>query len=238
VIDTSNIVRLTYKAVLMKGYDLRPHLTGRALAFVFNLDPSYKSQEFFQATVEHLIVQVYSGNMGGDFIGIMYSLISGQLYDAYTQAWHDDGNALDMPDYLLSAEQNAVVTQQDYVQAFYNDIVDARVDQTGAPTDRAVLWANRWNEAYNDAMHQIALNTGGKEEWQLGSTEDHCPTCEALNGVVAYASEWEEAGVHTQGAPNDKLSCGGWRCDCSRVPTEKRKSPNALDTILNAVMSV
>ena len=232
MIDRSEIVRLTVKAIPQ----VRPHLHGRALAFVFDIDPSYKTQPFFEATVTHLIQQVYNGNMGGDFIDVMYSLISGQLYDAYTQAWEDDGNTLPLPDFLESAYQVAVVEQQDFVQSFYRDIVDARVDQTGALTDRAGLWANRWQEAYNDAVRLIGVNTGGKLVWKLGATEQHCATCAQLDGIVAYASEWEDDGVKPQNAPNGMLECGGWRCDCSLEPTDRRRSPNALDTIMNAVM--
>jgi hypothetical protein len=231
MIDRSEIVRLTVQAIPQ----VLPHLKGRALAFVFNLDPAYKTQEFFQSTVEHLITQVYNGNMGGQFIDIMFSLISGQIYDAYVQAWEDDGNTLDMPDYLLASERQAVVDQQDYVQAFYNDIVDARIDGTGAPTDRAALWANRWTEAYNEAVRLIVVNSGGKLQWQMGATEEHCDTCAALDGLVAYASEWEDAGVRPQNAPNSTLQCGGWRCDCSLQPTDKRKTANALDRILEAI---
>lgn len=232
MLDTSRIVRLVVQAIP----EVKPRLKGKALAFVFDVDPTYKTQPYFEATVEHLILQVYNGWMGGDFIDIMYSLISGQLYDAYVQAWEEDGNTLPLPDYLDEACRVAVVEQQDFVQQFYNDIVDARVDQTGAPTDRAALWANRWQEAKNNAMMQITSQMGGRLQWHEGDTEDKCDTCLALDGMIAYASEWEQL-VQPQMAPNGKLKCGGWKCGCTLEPTDHRRSPKAFDAIVNIVMS-
>jgi len=102
----------------------------------------YKTQEYFEATVEHLINQLYNGNMdGGQFIDIMDSLISGQIYDAYVQAWEDDANVLPLPDFLQGAEEQNVVEQQDFVQGLEQDVIEAAIDKTGAPTDRAALWA-------------------------------------------------------------------------------------------------
>jgi hypothetical protein len=128
--------------------------------------------------------------------------------------------------------------QWTHIDDFYRAIIDARVDQTGvdALLSRVQLWANRYNEAYNEGVRLIALETGGKLIWRLGKTEEHCDTCSRLNGIVAYASEWETAGVKPQAAPNGYLTCGGWRCDCSLDPTKKRKTPGALDKILGIIV--
>lgn len=48
-----------------------------------------------------------------------------------------------------------------------------------------------------------------------------------LNGIVAYAREWNEYGIHPQSPPNDLLECGGWRCQCRLVSTAKRVTPKA-----------
>ena len=231
--NTSEIVRLTVKAIPT----VRSHLKGKAMCFVWNLDPAYKTQDYFEGTVEHLIQQLYNGNMdGSSFIDIMYSLISGQIYDAYVQAWEEDGNTLPLPDYLDSAEKDAVVAQQDFVQGFADDIIQASVD--GEPIDpllaRAGLWANQWTSEYNNAVALITQNEGGNLIWEFGDTE-HCPECEALNGIVAWASEWDELGVSPQNPPNDKISCQGWRCQCRLTPTEQRRSPKAYDSIIGIV---
>ena len=53
---------------------VKPHLTGKALCFTWNINPAYKTAEYFEAVVEHLISQVYNGNMGGEFIDIMIGI--------------------------------------------------------------------------------------------------------------------------------------------------------------------
>lgn len=233
--DTSHIIRLVVKAVP----GVLPLLSPRAVCYVWGIDPACKTQGYFQATIEHMVQKVYDGNMGGEFIDIMANLIQGQLTDAYNQAWEEDGNVLPLPDYLEQSVQSAILQQYDYVDQYYRDIVDARVD--GTPLDpllaRASLWANRWTEAYNEAMRLIAVEMGGKLMWQMGATEKHCESCSQLDGIVAYASEWEEAAVKPQSAPNSSLVCGGWNCDCSLQPTDQRRSPNALDSIMNIAVS-
>ena len=96
---------------------------------------------------------------------------------------------------------------------------------------RVDIWANRYPETENRAR----MHFGGKQrlEWVLGATEKHCSTCAALNGIVAFAEEWEESGVQPQSPPNGALECGGWQCDCSLVPTDRRRSANALTRIMD-----
>jgi hypothetical protein len=110
--------------------------------------------------------------------------------------------------------------------------VDAAKNELGwdGMLARAELWANRYTDTVNIA---ILTTKEQKLVWNLGATEEHCETCAALNGIVAWASEWELANVHPQSPPNDLLECGGWKCDCSLEPTEKRRSPKALTTLLD-----
>ena len=201
----------------------------------------YKTYDYFLDTVERLIRSVYNGNMGGDFVDVMGSLLTGQITQAYQQAWENAGEtSYALPDFLQSA-MNDMITQQtnfDFIYQFYTDIVDARVDGTSIDPllSRADLWANRYDDAYNAAVAKIESETGGKLIWKLGATEKHCLTCAALDGVVAFASDWDATGLHPGGGPNDKLECGGWRCDCSLEPTDQRRSPDSLDQLYNAGM--
>jgi hypothetical protein len=80
----------------------------------------------------------------------------------------------------------------------------------------------------------IAAHYGQRMMWVYGDA-DHCSTCEQLNGIVAYASEWETLGVKPQSPPNPLLQCGGWRCKCSLRVTDRRRSPKAFETIMNIV---
>lgn len=95
---------------------------------------------------------------------------------------------------------------------------------------RIELWANRYNEVVNEARVWF----GGKTRliWVLGETEEHCPSCSALAGIVAFAEEWDQSGYRPQQPPNRMLACEGWRCHCRLSPTEQRRSPNALNRLL------
>jgi hypothetical protein len=213
------------------------HLVGKARWIAFARDGEYKTYDYFLTNVQRLVRDVYFNRIGGEFIDIMANLLQGQITQAYQIAWQTEGGDGVMPDYLSSAAEDDILKQYDYVDQYYRDIVDARVDQT--PIDpllaRAELWANRYNESYNRAVGLIMAEMGERLVWELGATEEHCPTCAALNGIVAFASEWETLDVHPQNAPNGKLTCGGWKCDCKQTPTDKRRSPDAFTTIMNIV---
>jgi hypothetical protein len=221
--------------------DVLPHLslsTRRALA-----EPTeYKTYEFFLSAVEGLVNGVYLGLVDSDFVYTMDNLITGQLRDAYIRAWVDDEHFGELPDYLQESLDAMVEEQQSHVVDFWHAIIDARVDGTPvAPLlNRAGMWAGRWNEAYEMARHLIAVENGGREMWVTDPQKESCTICLALNGIVAYAREWDELNVHPRNAPNPILSkdrggCGGWKCGCERQPTNQRRSPKAYTTILNIV---
>lgn len=198
-----------------------------------------KSLPFFLRTITRLVQTVYDGYIGGEFVDIMKNLISGQMRRAYEEAWKEDGNELPMPDYLNNAAKALADEQAGFVPGYYQDIIDARVNKTpiGPLTYRAELWANRYTQAKNDATALIAQENGSKLVWREGDTVDKCDTCLALDGIVAYATEWAQAGFRPQSAPNHMLDCGGWKCQCRLEPTTARRSPKALETLLNIATS-
>jgi hypothetical protein len=136
------------------------------------------------------------------------------------------------------AELDARITAEyEFIPQLGDDIMAATADGltdkdfSASFRMRAEMWANR----YSDMVTQAQLWFGGKDkfEWQLGATEQHCSTCSQLDGIVAYASEWDESGLHPQGAPNDNLECGGWQCDCSLNATDKRRTNDALGRLMD-----
>lgn len=212
-----------------------PHLRGRARWIALAQGGEYKTYDYFLKELERMVSNVYGGNLGGEFIDIMASLIQGQLTQAFTQAWADEGGEGELPEYLTEPLTSMILGQYVHVDQFYRDIVDARVDQTpiGPLLARAGAWANRWNEAYNYAVRLITAQTGGKMQWVLGIAE-HCDTCLALNGIVAFATEWEISGFQPQGS---MLQCKGYNCKCSLIPTNARRSPKALDRLMRIARS-
>lgn len=211
--------------------EVKQYLSPRARWMLF--DP-VKSEPYFLQNIERLVQSVYDGQIGGQFIDIMANLISGQLLDAYQTAWNDEGYFTELPPYLTEAYTADVVNQYSFVDQFYRDIIDARVDGTPiAPLmARAQMWSNRYKESYNNAIILITKENGGNLEWTLGEAE-HCNTCISLSGIVAGAKEWDMIGIKPQ---SDRLECHGYNCKCELVPTDKRRSPNAYGRIEEAIL--
>jgi hypothetical protein len=201
-----------------------------------------KSYDYFLQQLERLVRSVYAGNLGGEFMDVMANLISGQLTDAYRQAWEADEGEGELPDYLTASLDKMILGQYEHVDQLYRDIVDARVDEL--PTDplltRAGHWAQQWNTAYREAERLINVAGGGNLIWRKGETEHGCDTCATLDGIVARAAEWEALGVHPRGYPNSKLECQGGGpanyCDCTLEPTDQRRSRGAYGRIEEAIL--
>lgn len=233
--------------IIIKAVDtvpaVLPHLGNRARYIYHVTKPEYKTADYMLRQVEGLVNGVYSGNIGGQFIDIMANLISGQLTQAYRQAYEDAGYTGEvLPKFLSTSLEVMILNQYDFVDQYYRDIIDARVD--GTPIDpllsRAQMWGNQWNTAYREAERLILMDGGGNLEWVKGATEQGCDTCANLDGIVMSAKEWEMLGVHPRGYPNSKLECEGGgpanNCDCSLVPTDKRRSPNAYGRVEEIIL--
>ena len=202
--------------------------------------PEIKSYDYFLRTLIHSVHMVYDGYMAGDFIDVMASLIQGQLTRAYQEGVQEAGLDIDeMTSEMHEELEKFILSEFDYVDRFYRDIVDARIDEQ--PVEpllaRAQLWANRYNDVKNAAMRTVVLIKGGKLVWRLGATEEHCVTCNALNGIVAFAKEWEASGYKPQSPPNPLLECKGWNCGCSLTETSARRSPKALKRLLDMAVT-
>ena len=216
--------------------EVRTYLTGRARWSLYR-PTEYKTYDYMLSVITGLVNGVYSGNVGGQFIDTMANVISGQLTQAYQQAFEDEGYTdFALPNYLAQSLENMILSQYDFVDGFYRDIVDARIDGTSIDPllARAGMWANRWNEAYNEAVRLITLQGGGNLEWQEGDTMDKCGVCVGLDGLVMSAREWELLGMKPQ---SEKLPCHGFNCHCLLTPTDKRRSPNAYGRAEEIIMA-
>lgn len=109
------------------------------------------------------------------------------------------------------------------------DFLDGLANTPGASLQQAEyrlrMWVSRWHDVYTQAL--VWFGKKIKLVWVLGQAE-HCTTCSALSGIVAWAREWEEADIRPQ---SDRLECHGYNCKCSLVETRRRRSPKALDRI-------
>jgi hypothetical protein len=182
-------------------------------------------------------LDLYKGGDPGAFIDKFATAINNQL----TRAWNEGARFVgtepaDMTDDdklvllgLIENEYNFVLDLGGAIEAAQELSLD---DFRAQFRPRIDLWVAKYTSTVNAAK----VHFGGKTRmtWTLGATEEHCDTCYYLDGKVAFAAEWEEAGLRPQGAPNELLLCGGWRCDCSLEVTDRRRTRNALSVIMGA----
>lgn len=128
----------------------------------------------------------------------------------------------------MDAMRSLINSQFGYLVNFADDIEAGRKGYglLAKQYARAMLWINRYNDAINKARMMACGD--GKMIWLLGATEEHCGTCNALDGKVKRTSIWNAAGVRPQNAPNPLLECQGWNCGCSLTPTKEPLSKGPL----------
>ena len=212
----------------------------KAMHLYIASDRSEKTVAYFERVLWRSVRELYNGVIDEfGFIDDMTALIEQQ----FNRAWREGARSvgvdpvLDFTDEDYEIIQMRIDSEYEYIPDFTQAIVDARnagerIDQF---RNRVSMWANRYNEIVNDARAWYGERQ--RLEWKLGKTEEHCATCAALSGIVAFGEEWVQSGFHPQGAPNDLLECGGWQCDCALEPTTRKRTPRALDRLMDLAVS-
>jgi hypothetical protein len=120
----------------------------------------------------------------------------------------------------LTARDEFIFTQNDLAPGFIDDIAAQSKVNGGQLTpllQRGEMWINQYSSAKQQSEALACANE--KREWKIGATE-HCRTCLALDGQVRRMSFWVN-NVMPRNAPNEKLECGGFRCQCILRKTNK-----------------
>ena len=169
-----------------------------------------------------------------EFEDVMIKVIESQLRKAWYAGMREVGlTPEDMTAEYEAELQEIMLSEFDYVPGLAQSIRDAR--DNDLPIDpfkaRVELWVHRFTDVTNRAK-LFCSKDGVRFKWVYGDT-DHCTECEQLNGLVATAQEWQTSGIRPQSPPNPLLTCQGWNCGCSLEMTSQRRSPNALDVLLN-----
>jgi hypothetical protein len=94
---------------------------------------------------------------------------------------------------------------------------------------RADVWIGRWSGIRSEARAMACAD--GKLEWVLGPAEESCTSCSKLAGKVKRASWWYDNGILPRVHAAWYLSCGGWKCKCELVPTEKPLSRGRMPNL-------
>lgn len=195
-----------------------------------------KTLDYFLRVLNAWVYDLWNSEIEKDeFIDRLADLIQQQLTRAWNEGMRANGLEMsDMTDEWQNELNDIIANEYSFVDKFAADIVAGRGGSVESFRVRAALWANRYTDVVNRAKVMTA-GKGVKMEWVYNPNKEHCETCPALNGIVAFASEWDELGVRPQSPPNDLLSCGGWGCGCSLKPTDRRRTPKAYTVIMNIV---
>lgn len=130
------------------------------------------------------------------------------------------------PDEMTEEEVNAMWSFINTQKSFIGDLlryITSHDKSSGTPfsviRSRIDAWIQRWKDAYNRAA--LLVKGDPKLKWVFGKTEKHCVDCLKYAGKVKRQSYWLKIGAQPQ---SSALACGGWRCDCSLVPTTEKLS--------------
>lgn len=194
----------------------------------------FKSKDTYFRRLKNIVRGLWAGEIDE---ANWFDLMDAQIRAGMREAWIEGAKAVGVnqdeftQEELIAIDEKAF-NQLPFLPGFGSDIV-RRSKENGfnlAVHDaRIELWANRWNEAFNDA--KLSARDNPKLEWELGATEEHCPSCSRLNGKVKRQSYWKERGIQPQNGPNPMLKCEGWGCDCQLTPTDKPISKGPLPNV-------
>lgn len=191
-----------------------------------------KDEETYTRQLTNNVHALYSRAMSRHaFFQDTGKIIETQLNEAWLSGADE---MMVLPEDMTEADkrfiQEIITNERTFLDGFADDIQNAAGDGTGWQQfqPRISIWVNRIKDVENKAR----LYFGKKQRmiWQYGPTE-HCSTCATLNGIVAFAEEWEEAGVRPQSPPNKRLECRGYQCQCTLTPTSLRRTRSAFEKI-------
>lgn len=127
----------------------------------------------------------------------------------------------------IVARDTFIIEQRELAEGFMQDIRDRSKANGGKLQplmQRNEMWINQYQSSKSQGEALACKDE--KRVWRVGQTE-HCSTCLALNGQVRRLSFWVN-NVMPRSAPNPKLECRGFRCQCTLEKTNQPLSRGRL----------
>lgn len=165
------------------------------------------------------------------FIDTMTEIVTFNLNDAWFSATKQCGFTRDeASNEENEARESLINISLSSITGFGQDILTGK--ENGKKVSdfqwRITIWANRWDEAFNQAR---TIACGDKKfKWIIDPAIANCKTCLRLNGKVKRSSIWDAHGVYPQ-ATNGSLICNGFNCGCSLIPTNEPLSRGPLPNV-------
>jgi hypothetical protein len=164
----------------------------------------------------------------GDFVRAHKSMIRKYAEQAFFEGmveggFEDEDEARDWADEEeLDLIRGWITDQSGYVNDFAAAVADVNVlpkeDRPAAQSailGRVVLWASALDTLAS--LGRAAAQKNKMSVWHLGVTEEHCVTCQRLDGMRRRVKWFLDRGYIPRQNGSDTLSCGGWNCDCEVV---------------------
>lgn len=168
----------------------------------------------FQAQLRGLTIISMTG--GGSILADVRQAVKDGIENAYIEGMIEGGLT---PDDVTADDAQMIdelnLTQQDFVTDFVKAIRQAQGDkaaQRDILDNRIPLWT-----ASIEAAGMQGLASAKKNEmvtWHLGATEEHCKTCNQLNGQ-SHRRSWFASRNYFPQTPGASLECGGFNCQCT-----------------------
>lgn len=191
------------------------------------------SKEAFAKSVHAAIRGLWTGNTDQfTFIDSMISTITrylGQAFDA--GAATQNVTPADYTQQEKDARKDYINQQFQFLPGFSQRIQNGNKANDGKLQkwlNQGDNWVNRWEGAFEVA--KVAVGDNVPMEWELGPTE-HCPSCQKLAGKVKRKNWWYENGILPAQAGATYLKCGGHKCQCQLVKTDKPLSRGRMPNL-------
>lgn len=194
-----------------------------------------KSVSSYRATLRSNVRALWTGAWDVfDFTNAMTNSIIAGLNAAFNEGLDSIGaTGIDISPEERRALRDVIDNELSRVDGF-GDAIEAGSKANGGQLqpffDRLELWLGRY-----DQVVEMGVVSGSKPTdnlvWELGATEEHCPECSTLNGTIASKDAWNASGLKPKNPPNDRLTCGGWRCDCSLSPTTEAATEGGIPAV-------
>lgn len=176
----------------------------------------------------------------GNFITRMNAIVKFGLNDAWIMGAADVGVEPDEFEQVDKDQISGIInTERGFIEnllSFLDQLANNPTSKLSDANFRLDMWANRFEDVVDQARVWFGQKT--RLMWIYGDTIQHCHTgdkpggigCSSLVGIVAFGYEWDAAGIKPK---SSKLACGGYNCDCRLSPTTQRRSPRALQRLLD-----
>lgn len=177
----------------------------------------YRS-DIAQAMTEYLASDKPSTSYKSRFNRAMLEAFSGAFYKGYEETASGLDDVDPDADAWLTGRQNS---ELGFIAELFASLKAARDEFWRGEIDAddlRLLIQQRVNGYASslDAVYNAGRMWGAKNRmliWHLGSTKEHCKTCDRLNGA-RHRARWFVARNYIPRRPGASMDCGGYQCGC------------------------